>query len=80
MLEEALKHADTYLATGQNAHWDGFRPLFAPRPEKLPHRDWVANVYKPRRCAALRHCENALETLNRKAKERRRSDLRKGAA
>ena len=52
--------------------------MFDPRPNRLPHRDWVANVFMRRQRGAISRCENALETLNSKAKERRVSQQRKG--
>src|SRR2546423_972562 len=76
--QEALQKADEYLATGANCQWQGFRAMFDPRLDRLPHRDWVANVFRRRRRSAISQCENALETLNSKAKERRVSQQRKG--
>jgi hypothetical protein len=73
---EALEKAYEYLASGAHAHWRGFRPLFCPNETRLPHLDWVANVFVPRRKGALAQCENALETLAGKAKDRRVSRRR----
>ena len=73
---EALKRANEYLATGAHAHWRGFHPLFCPNEKRLPHLDWVANVFVPRRQGALAQCESALETLEKKAKDRRVSRRR----
>ena len=66
-LEEALKKAHEYLDTGAHANWNGFRPFFAPKirdgREVPPHRDWVKNVFVPRKERALRKAEDALERL-----------------
>ena len=55
--------AHEYLTTGAHGHWTGFRPLFGGSRGRLPHRDWIANVFIPRRLSALSRCEVALETL-----------------
>ena len=51
--EEAIIRGREYLESGKHADWSGFRPLFAikvrsgkPLP---PHRDWVKNVFLPKR-------------------------------
>jgi hypothetical protein len=76
-LNEALEKARAYLANGDDGEWHGFRPLFGGSNGRLPHPDWVANVFLPRRLAALDRRNTALETLDRKAKERRTSRQRK---
>ncbi len=66
-LEEAIVKGREYLETGEHALWHGFRPLFAGKVrdgETLPpHKDWVKNVFLPRRERALRKAEKTLEEL-----------------
>ena len=76
--QDALQKANEYLATGANGPWQGFRAMFDPRPNRLPHRDWVANVFMRRRRSAIDQCEYAIETLISIVKERRVSQQRKG--
>lgn len=52
-LEEAIARGREDLESGAHADWNGFRALFA---EKMrggkplpPHKDWVKNVFLPRR-------------------------------
>lgn len=67
---DAIEIARAYLANGDHANWQGFRPLFGDFRGRFPHRDWVKNVFLRRRSAALTQCEKALETLEQKMKER----------
>ena len=66
-LEEEIAKGFEYLQTGKHAHWPGFRPLFASKvrdgKELPPHKDWVKNVFLPRRERALRQAQRALEKL-----------------
>ncbi len=68
-LEEAIAIGREYLETGNHAHWHGFRPLFAhkvnPSDGKAlpPHRDWVKNVFLPRKERALRRAQRLLDEL-----------------
>ena len=66
-LEEAIGRAREYLESGKHADWSGFRPLFVSKfkdgKELPPHRDWVKNVFLPRRERALRQAEKTLEKL-----------------
>jgi hypothetical protein len=78
-LTEALEKAHEYLASGAHGHWTGFRPLFGGSRNRLPHRDWIANVFIPGRLRALRRCEIALETVRGRAKERRINERRRGS-
>lgn len=52
-LEEAIAKGQEYLESGKHAHWNGFRPLFVPKLREgktlPPHKDWVKNVFIPRR-------------------------------
>ncbi len=73
---EALTRAAEYLVSEAHGHWHGFRPLFV-QSNRLPHRDWVTNVFVRRRKAAVTNCESALETIERKAKERRVNQFRR---
>lgn len=65
--EDAIVKAREYLENGANAHWHGFRPLFTSKSKAgkslPPHKDWVRNVFLPRREAALRYAYEKLEAL-----------------
>ena len=67
LLEEALTKAKEYLENGQHANWNRFRPLFVQKyrdgKELPPHKDWVKNVFIPRREKLLRHAEKVLEKM-----------------
>lgn len=64
-LEEAIVNGHEYLESGAHANWSGFRPLFAVKKrggkELPPHKDWVKNVFLPRRERALERAERVLE-------------------
>jgi hypothetical protein len=64
-IEQDIDRAKEYLESGKHAHWSGFRPLFAPKfkdgKELPPHKDWVKNVFLPRKERALRYAEKVLE-------------------
>lgn len=66
-LEDALTKAREYLETGAHSDWNGFRPLFAPKIRDgramPPHKDWVKNVFIPRREKAIRKAEKILDRL-----------------
>ena len=66
-LEEAITKGREYLESGANADWYGFRAWFVRkiRDGKAlpPHKDWVKNVFLPRREKALREAERLLERL-----------------
>src|SRR5260370_4529410 len=66
-LEDAIAKGREYLESGDHADWRGFRPLFTAKVKggkKLPpHKDWVRNVFIPRRERALRHAEKIVEML-----------------
>jgi hypothetical protein len=66
-LEEAIIKGREYLESGAHADWHGFRPLFVPKMKdgtaSPPHRDWVKNVFLPRRERALRKAERLVERL-----------------
>jgi hypothetical protein len=67
-LEEAIAKGQEYLESGKHAEWPGFRPLFASKTRYgkrvPPHKDWVKNVFLPRRERALSEAEKALEKLS----------------
>ena len=67
LLEEAIERAKEYLKSGKHAHWSGFRPWFVGKKkdgkELPPHRDWVKNVFLPRKEKALNRAEKILERL-----------------
>jgi len=66
-LEEATTKGREYLESGKHATWSGFRPLFTAklRDGKTlpPHKDWVKNVFLPRRDKALEQARKVLEKL-----------------
>ncbi len=66
-LEEAIAKGRGYLESGKHANWHGFRPLFAAKVRDgktlPPHKDWVKNVFLPRRERALRMAQKTLEEL-----------------
>lgn len=73
-LEDAIAKGREYLETDAHADWDGFRPLFTPKvrsgQELPPHKDWVRNVFIPRREQGLRREEKKLERLDSKSRSR----------
>src|SRR5437868_6409489 len=74
-ITEALYTAYEFLATGKNGDSHYFRPLFTGR-DRLPHRDWIKNVFIPRCLKAVARMEKRLEALERQAKDRRISRRR----
>ncbi|HEX4795900.1 MAG TPA: hypothetical protein VH370_19080 [Humisphaera sp.] len=78
--EEAIAKAREYLESGAHAQWSGFRPLFASKVrdgrELPPHKDWVKNVFIPRRERALRHAEKVLAKLEKARRSERRDKSR----
>ncbi len=66
-LEEAIAKGHEYLESEKHAHWSGFRPLFVNkvRDGKVlpPHKDWVKNVFIPKKEKALRKAEKIVERL-----------------
>ena len=66
-IEQAIGRAREYLDSGKHAHWSKFRPLFDLKfrddKELPPHKDWVKNVFLPRKQKALRYAEKILERL-----------------
>lgn len=66
-LEDAITKGREYLESGEHAHWHGFRPLFAHKVRDgkalPPHKDWVENVFLPRKEKALRKVQEKLEKL-----------------
>jgi len=67
-LEEDIVKAKEYLESGKHAHWSGFRPLFVSKfkngKELPPHKDWVKNVFLPRKEKALRRAEKLVERIS----------------
>ena len=67
-IEQAIARAREYLESGKHAHWTGFRPLFDSKfkngKELPPHKEWVKNVFLPRKQKALRYAEKVLERLD----------------
>ena len=70
-LDEAITKGREYLESGAHADWHGFRPLFVTKMREgkalPPHKDWVKNVFLPRRERALRYAEKVLERLDRRS-------------
>jgi hypothetical protein len=73
-LEEAITKGREYLESGKHANWRGFRALFynKVRDGKIlpPHKDWVKNVFLPRRERALRQAQKTLAILELKRESR----------
>ena len=73
-LEKSISIGHEYLETGKHANWSGFRPLFTQKERNgkamPPHRDWVRNVFLPRREKALGQAQKTLERLVQKSKRR----------
>jgi hypothetical protein len=67
-LEEDILRAKEYLEDGKHANWTGFRPLFVSKfkngKELPPHKEWVKNVFLPRREKALRRAEKLIERIS----------------
>jgi hypothetical protein len=67
-LEEDILRAKEYLDSGKHANWSGFRPLFVSKvkngKELPPHKDWVKNVFLPRKEKALRRAEKLIERIS----------------
>jgi hypothetical protein len=67
-LEEDILRAKEYLDSGKHANWSGFRPLFVSKvkngKELPPHKDWVKNVFFPRKEKALRRAEKLIERIS----------------
>jgi hypothetical protein len=72
-LEEAITRGREYLESGAHADWKGFRPLFDRKMRDgralPPHKDWVKNVFLPRREQALRQAERLLERFEQQAEQ-----------
>lgn len=66
-LEDAIAKGREYLESGAHAHWHGFRPLFDSKSRDgktlPPHKDWMKNVFLPRREKALDQTYRKLERL-----------------
>ena len=71
-LEDAIAKGREYLESGKHAEWHGFRPLFSDkvRDGKVlpPHKDWIKNVFLPRKEKSL---SKAHELLERQAEKKR---------
>jgi hypothetical protein len=67
-IEEAIAKGREYLETGAHSHWHGFRPWFSVKERDAktmpPHKDWVKNVFLPRREKALKDAHRLLEKLS----------------
>jgi hypothetical protein len=75
-INEALRRAAEYLATGEHSDWYAFRPLFGDAKKRPPHRDWIRNVFIPRREKGLERCEKMLAAIDAKEKQRQISRRR----
>lgn len=64
-IEQDICKAREYLESGKHANWSGFRPLFHGKfkdgEELPPHKDWVKNVFLPRKEKALKRAEKLVE-------------------
>jgi hypothetical protein len=74
-LKVAITKGREYLENGNHANWQGFRPLFSSKVRDgktaPPHKDWVKNVFLPRKERALAYAEKVLRRLERKVTERK---------
>ena len=65
--EEAITKGREFLESGEHANWQGFRAMFDVKLKEgkasPPHKDWVKNVFLPRRERALRYAQKVLEKL-----------------
>ena len=72
-LEEAIAKGREYLEFGAHAKWHGFRPWFAVKLRDgqtlPPHKEWVKNVFLPRRERALRDAQKLLEELSNRKRD-----------
>ena len=72
-LEEAIAKGREYLEFGAHANWHGFRPWFAVKLRDgqtlPPHKEWVKNVFLPRRERALRDAQKLLEELSNRKRD-----------
>lgn len=72
-IEEAITKGREYLESGTHANWQGFRAFFSAKTRNgqalPPHRDWVTNVFLPRKVRALRDAEEVLRALELKEGE-----------
>ena len=66
-LEDEITRGHEYLESGKHAHWHVFRAWFVDKIKDgkvlPPHRDWVKNVFLPKREKALRKAEKTLEKV-----------------
>ena len=66
-LGRAIRIAREYLESGKHGGWDRFRAWFDRKmkdgKELPPHKDWVKNVFLPRREKALARAEKLLARL-----------------
>lgn len=74
LIEQAMIRAREYLTSGKHAQWSGFRPMFDRKfkdgQELPPHKDWVKNVFLPRKEKALRRAEKVVERLRDSTRKR----------
>jgi len=65
VIEEEIAKANEYLETDAHSHWHKFRPFFVDKIENdkvsPPHKDWVKNVFIPRRIRELKRAEELLD-------------------
>jgi hypothetical protein len=76
-LEQAIGRAKEFLESGKHANWSGFQPWFDRKirdgKQLPPHKDWVKNVFLPRKEKALSRSEKILEQLARQDRLRVRN-------
>jgi hypothetical protein len=73
-MEDAIAKGREFLENGKHADWHGFRPMFVDKGGP-PHKDWIKNVFLPRREKALSEAHKSLEKLTLVGKNRRTSRL-----
>ena len=77
-LEDAIAKGKEYLESGKHADWHGFRPLFVDKVRDgktlPPHKDWIRNVFLPRKEKALNQAQEKLDRLALKARDKNRAN------
>jgi hypothetical protein len=67
-LEDSIAKGREYLETGEHANWHGFGPIFGDNLRtghvRPPHKDWIKNVFIPKREKALKKAEDKLEKFD----------------
>jgi hypothetical protein len=73
--ERNLQKAERYLETGKGGRDHCFGPLLCS-DDRLPHPDWVRNVFIPVQKLIIHRCKQAQKSLADKARERAKRPFR----